>query len=164
MSYTKDLYEMCETLSGELTDMNEKIKSAGGKMSAGDLEAIDKLTHAIKSIKTTLAMMEEEEGSSGFYPRYMYEGGSNRGGSSNGGGSYEGGSYDGGSYRGGSYRGGSYRGGRSYARRDSRGRYSNERGYSRNDLADKMRELMEDAPDDRTRQEMERMVSKLENA
>jgi len=50
-----------------------------------------------------------------------------------------------------------YRG--SYGRRrDSMGR------YSRNDLADKMRELMHDAPDDRTRQEMHRMVEKLENA
>ena len=48
-----------------------------------------------------------------------------------------------------------YRG--SYARkRDSMGR------YSRNDLADKMRELMHDAPDDRTRQEMQRMIEKLE--
>lgn len=57
-------------------------------------------------------------------------------------------------YRG-SYRGGSYK-------RDRMGRYSS--GYSRNDLADKMRELMHDAPDDRTRQEMQRMVEKLENA
>lgn len=57
------------------------------------------------------------------------------------------------------YMGGSYR--RSY-KRDSMGRYS--RGYSRNDLADKMRELMVDAPDERTRQEIQRMVDKLENA
>lgn len=65
-------------------------------------------------------------------------------------------------YMGGVYadgRGTSYR--RSY-KRDSMGRYS--RGYSRNDLADKMRELMDDAPDDRTRQEIQRMVDKLENA
>jgi hypothetical protein len=55
------------------------------------------------------------------------------------------------SYRG-SYRGGSYR------NRDSMGR------YSRNNLADKMRDLMMDAPDDRTRQEIQRMVEKLENA
>ena len=138
MDYIKDLHEMCETLSSELADMNEKIKSAGGKMSAGDLEAVDKLTHAIKSIKSTVAMMEDE-GYSGYYPM------------------------GGGSYNGGSYRGGSYRG-RSYAtRRDSRGRYSGERGYSRNDLADKMRDLIEDAPDDRTRQEMERLLSKLES-
>ena len=50
-----------------------------------------------------------------------------------------------------------YRG--SYARkRDSMGR------YSRNDLADKMRDLMRSAPDDRTRQEIQHMVDKLENA
>ena len=60
---------------------------------------------------------------------------------------------------------GTYADGRSSRRsykRDSMGRYS--RGYSRNDLADKMRELMDDAPDDRTRQEIQRMVDKLENA
>ena len=53
---------------------------------------------------------------------------------------------------------------RSYRSRDRMGRYSGERGYSRHGLADKMRELMEDAPDDRTREEMRRMVDKLENA
>lgn len=63
--------------------------------------------------------------------------------------------YDGGSYR------NSYR--NSYMRkRDGMGRYSGERGYSRNALADKMRDLMMDAPDDRTRQEIQRMVEKLE--
>ena len=69
-----------------------------------------------------------------------------------------------GSWPDGSYRN-MYRGSYgSYARkRDSMGRYSGERGYSRNDLADKMRDLMHDAPDDRTRQEIQRMVDKLEN-
>lgn len=52
-------------------------------------------------------------------------------------------------------RGSSFR--RSY-KRDSMGR------YSRNALADRMRDLMADAPDDRTRQEIQRMVDKLENA
>ena len=57
-----------------------------------------------------------------------------------------------------------YRDGGSYARRrDSMGRYSGEHGYSRNDLADKMRELMDGAQDDRTRREIQRMVEKLEN-
>ena len=46
----------------------------------------------------------------------------------------------------------------SYGRkRDSMGR------YSRNDLADKMRDLMDSAPDDHTRMEIRRMVEKLEN-
>ena len=55
MDYLKDLHETCETLSRELGEANEKIKRAGGKLSAGDLEYIDKLTHAIKSVKTTIA-------------------------------------------------------------------------------------------------------------
>lgn len=156
MDYIKDLTELCNTLSGELADINEKIRSAGGKMSAGDLEVVDKLTHSIKSIKSTISMMEdEEEGYSEFYP-WAYADGQGGGG--------------GGSYRGGSRRGGSYRTGRSYARgrgsnqsRDRMGRYSGERGYSRNDLVDQMREMMEDAPDERTRQEMMRLIDKMEN-
>lgn len=59
--------------------------------------------------------------------------------------------------------GGSYTRSRN-PRRDSMGRYSSEYGYSRSDLAEKMRELMDEAPDDRTRQEMKRMVEKLETA
>lgn len=58
------------------------------------------------------------------------------------------------------YRGiyrGSYARGRN-VRRDSMGR------YSRNDLADKMRELMMEAPDEHTRMEIKRMVEKMENA
>lgn len=150
MDYLKDLHELCETLSNELAEINSKIRDAGGKMSAGDLEVVDKLTHSIKSIKAVIKMMEDEEGYSGYYPYpWSYadgQGGSNRG-------SYRGGSYEGG----GSNRGRSYaRGGRSYARRD--------RGYSRNDLVDRMREMMEEAPDERTRQEMMRMIDKMENA
>ena len=63
------------------------------------------------------------------------------------------------------YYGGSYGmdGHGSYARRrDRMGRYSGERGYSRSDLSDKLRELMDEAPDDRTRQEIHRMVEKLD--
>ena len=148
MDYIKELHELCETLSSELSDINNKIREAGGKMSAGDLEVVDKLTHSIKSIKSTIAMMEEEQGYSGYYP-WSY---------ADGRGSYRGGSYaEGGSNRG---RGGSYARGRSYARRG----YSGERGYSRNDLVDRMREMMEDAPDERTRQEMMRMIDKMENS
>lgn len=69
--------------------------------------------------------------------------------------------YDGVSYRGGSYEN---RGGRgSYARRrDAMGRYS--RNYSRaaEDMVSELRELMKDAPDDKTRQEFQRFIQKLE--
>lgn len=54
-----NLYEICETLDRELTEANEKIRQAGGKLSAGDLEVIDKITHSIKSVKTTISMLEE---------------------------------------------------------------------------------------------------------
>ena len=121
MDYIKDLHELCETLSAEIAEYNDKIRAAGGKMSAGDLETLDKLTHALKSVKSVIAMADD-----GYSSRYPY---------------------DGGVYR-----------GRSYARRDMRGR------YSRNDLLDKVRDLMDEAPDERTRSEMRRMMDKLENA
>lgn len=55
--------------------------------------------------------------------------------------------------------------GNSYAarRRDSMGRYSRN-GYSRSeDMAGQLRDMMEDAPDEMTRTEIQRLVSKLEN-
>ena len=138
MDYTKDLHELCESLSEQLADVTRRVRKNG--MSSGDLETIEKLTHSLKSIKSVIAMTEGEEGYSGYYP------------------------YMGGSYTDGGNHGGSYARGRMNARRDSMGRYSGERGYSRNDLADKLRELMEEAPDDRTRQEIRRLVEKMENA
>ena len=47
--------------------------------------------------------------------------------------------------------------------RDNRGRYSGD--YSRHgDMVEELRELMRDAPDDRTKQEFQRFISKLENS
>jgi len=125
----------------ELYELKEmlckELKEYGekGEMTAGTLDVVDKLAHTVKNLDKIIEAYEDE-GNSGYYP-YAYDDGMNRGGRS----------YN-----------GSYRG-RSYARRrDSMGR------YSRDGLADKMRELMEDAPDDRTRQEIKRLVEKLENA
>ena len=68
MHNIEDLHELCETLSREVGDANEKIRAAGGKMTSGDLEYIDRLTHALKSVKTTIAMAEaEDDGESGRY-------------------------------------------------------------------------------------------------
>ena len=126
MDIMKELESLCDVLSDKLAEKTRKVKSGG--MSDGDLDTIDKLTHALASVKKIMAFMDDEE-YSGYYPGYRE------------------------SYRG-SYRGGSYK-------RDRMGRYSGERGYSRSDLADKMRELMMDAPDDHTRQEMQRLIDKL---
>lgn len=153
MDYEKELYELCETIKEEISEANEKIKKAGGKLSAGDVEYIDKLTHSLKSIKAVMAMMDDEDDDemsqrySGVYRR---------------GRSYRGGSYDDGMMDG---TGRSYARGRgSNARRDSMGRYSSRMdGYSRHgDVVESLREVMEEAPDDRTRMDIQRLIEKME--
>ncbi len=151
MDYLKDLHETCETLSRELGEANKKIERAGGKMSSGDLEYLDRLTHAIKSVKTTIAMMEaEDDGESGYYmPMY--------GGRSYGGRSYA----DGMSGEGRSYA----RGRSSYARgRDSMGRFTSRRGGMSYDdgMVEELRDLMDRAPDEPTRREFQKLITKLE--
>lgn len=134
-----ELYELKEKLCRELK------KYSSEDVTTNSLEVIDKLSHAVKNIDKIIEKYEEEEGAS-----YGY-------------GSYEG------SYRGGRSNRGSYNNGNSYARgrgrnakRDSMGRYSND-GYSRNaDIAAELREMMMDAPDEQTRMEYQRVISKLE--
>lgn len=132
-----ELYELKETLCDELKEYSRK-----GKMSAGDLEVVDKLTHTIKNLDKIIEKYEEE----GYSEERPYRGGSYRGGS------YE----DGGR----TYRvEGSYARGRGRnARRDSMGRYS-----SADNMVMELRELMEDAPDERTRMEFERFIKKMES-
>lgn len=162
MDYEKELYELCEKIKEEISEANEKIKKAGGKLSAGDVDYIDKLTHSLKSIKAVMAMMEDEEDD--YSGRMSYARGG-RGGLYRGG-SYRGSSYDDGMMTGGE--GGSYardgRGRGSNARRDSMGRYSSRMdGYSRHgDVVESLREVMEEAPDDRTRMEIQRLIEKME--
>lgn len=153
-----ELYELKETLCEELKEYASK-----GKMSAGDLEVVDKLSHTIKNLDKIIETYEEEGYSEGSYRSYAR--GGNRGGNRQSNrGSYERGG------RGGSYEGryeGSYEGGGSYesyargrgrnARRDSMGRYSRA-----DDMVMELRELMEDAPDERTRMEFERFIKKVE--
>ena len=146
MDYINDLHELCETLSREIGEANEKIRSAGGKLSAGDVDYVDKLTHALKSIKATIAMMEDEDGySSAMHPDGMGGSYARRGYSRNGGGNYR----------------TSYARGRMNARRDSMGRYSG--NYSRDDgMVEELRGLMEDAPNEAIKRDIQRLVDKLE--
>ena len=135
----------------------EKLESKAdkdGKLSMSEVQYMDILLHAKKNLLKSEEMYEE-----------MEDGYSRR---------------DGGSYR---YSGeSSYARGRGRnARRDSMGRYSRERGgnsrergysrYSREggysmadeDMVEELRNLMDNAPDDRTRMEFEKMISKIEN-
>ena len=149
----KDLHELCETIARAIATANGKIREAGGKVTTADVEYIRNLTHSLKSVKATIAMIESEQDDGDEYSgRYSRDGYSRRGYSR------DGGSYDGGSYA---------RGRGRYARRDSMGRYSNDGGYSRDysrdgDMAEQLRELMQDAPDEQTRQDIQRLISKIE--
>ena len=142
---TEMLHKLCKALAEELDEYSKKIEKAD-KMSAGDLEAVDKLSHALKSIKTTIAMIEAEDGEGGYSGRYMPRMGAYYG---PGGMSYNDGE------RMGDGRGSSYARGRTNARRDSMGRYSREGGYSYaaeiDGIMDDLRGLMADMPADKQR-------------
>lgn len=144
MDNMKELHEICETVSRAIAQANEKIRNAGGKLSASDADYVDRLTHILKSVKGVIKMEEDADMDTGYSER-MYSRG-----------------YDRGSYRG-SYDGGSYGRGRMNARRDSMGRYSGNDDYSRGgDMVEELRGLMNMAPDDQTRQEMQRLIQKME--
>ena len=73
------------------------------------------------------------------------------------------GSYDGGSYEGSYEGGGSYARGRGrYAKRDSMGRYSSMYYEAADDVTEKLKELMEEAPDEKTKVEIRKFITKLE--
>ena len=132
-----ELKHICEILENELANVNKKLDKSDGVLSGDDISYIDKLTHSIKSVKTTIAMMEAEDGESGRYMPY--------------------GMYGNNSYNGG-YNGNSYRRGR-----DSMGRYTSRRGYSYDDgMIEELRSLMESAPDERTKSEFRQFISKIE--
>lgn len=150
------LHEMCETILKSLEDANSRVRSSGGKLSASDVDYVDKLTHAMKSLKTSIAMMEaEEEG--GYSGRYVYmprySGISDATHMGPGTGSYADGSY------------------RSYAqdysgRRDRMGRFtSRDGGYSYNgsmqSAIEELRGLMGEMPDEK-RREVQRFIDKME--
>ena len=142
-----ELYELKEMLCKELEEYGRK-----GDLSAGSLEIVDKLAHALKNLDKIIETKEEESGEE--YSGAMYRRG----------GSYR---YDDGMMTGGSYRGGSYARGRgSNARRDSMGRYSSRGGYSRaeGDMAEIVEELkgMMDSLPEEKRHEVERFVEKVD--
>ena len=124
----------------------EELKEYGSKdkLDVGGLEIVDKLAHAIKNIDKIIEAYEENEYS-------MTGGGSyeNRGGTMR----YNDGGMSG--YR------TSYARGRRNAKRDSMGRYSRD-GSRNEDIVMELRDLMQDVPDDRTRQEFQKLIQKME--
>lgn len=130
------MHKMIKYVCGELETLEKKADNGGLSMS--EIQLADTLAHLKKNLLKGEEMMEESEEYSGA----MYPDGR-------------------GSYR---YEGGSYARGRGRnARRDSMGRYSSD-GYSRaaDDALTRMHEMMRTAPDEQTRQEVQRMITRLE--
>lgn len=145
MDLMKELYEAKETVGNEIGDLNKKIRNNGGKITGADVDMLDKLTHSMKSLATTCAMLEaEEEGYSGHYMPMPYGYSRNGNGYSRNGNGYSG---NGGGYS------------RRYSR-ESRDGY----GYSgKGDMTDQLRQMMDEAPDELTRREIQKLMERMEN-
>ena len=147
------LYDLKQMLCEELEQYGKK-----GELTAGSLDVVDKLAQAIKNIDK---IIESKDGGSSYAQGGSYAPYSNN--MSNANQSYaRGNSYDG-SYNNMSMDGSYARGRGRNANRDSMGRYASEGGYSRNDsMVAELRGLMNEAPDEQTRQEFQRLIQKLE--
>lgn len=139
------MHKLIDFVCDELEDIEQKASK--GELSISDVQYADTLAHLKKNLLKSEEMMEEFDEGYSSEMRPMN-----------------------GTMRGGSYR---YDGGMSYARgrgrgrnakRDSMGRYSSERGYSRDgmEMADQLRDLMKDAPDESVRRDIERLLRKVE--
>ena len=124
--------------------MDELSKYADRDLTASSLDIVHKLASAEKNL-CKICEMCEDEGQSNYSGRsYSMSGNSSYG--------VEPGRD-----------GMSYARGRRNAPRDSMGRYSGEGGYSRHgNVADRLREMMEDVPDEQTRRELERITRRME--
>lgn len=103
-----------------------------GELTAGSLDTVDKLTHSLKSIDTIIAMSGEGE--------YSQRDGGNMGGGYSG-----------------------YYPRYAYARnqrRSSNGRYSRDDG--REAMIEKLEDMMEDAPDEKTKSAIQKCISQME--
>lgn len=147
------MHKLINYICDELESIEKKAEK--GDLSMSELQYADTLAHLKKNLLKSEEMMEEfDEGySSEMRPATSV-----------------GGSYRGGSYRGGSYNSyGSYarngRGRGSNARRDSMGRYSSERGYSRademEDMVESIRGMMGELPQD-VQRDAQKLIQKME--
>lgn len=141
------MHKLIDFVCDELEDIEQKASK--GELSISDVQYADTLAHLKKNLLKSEEMMEEFD--EGYSSEMRPMGGTMRGAS------YR---YDGGM----SYARGDGRGRGSRAKRDSMGRYSSERGYSRDgmEMADQLRNLMEDAPDESVRHDIERLMRKVE--
>jgi hypothetical protein len=129
------IYELKDKLCDELEEYSDK------KLDAGNLAVIDSLSHTIKNLDKIIEKYEDEDYSSAYDDGMMggaYERDGNRGGYSP--------------------RYAMARGRGRNARRDSMGRYSSDNKM----MVEELRDLMNDAHDERTKMEFKRFIEKME--
>lgn len=138
------MHKLIEYICDELEELERKADKEG-KLSMAEIQYGDMLAHFKKNL---LKAEEMYEGGDGEYSMAM-------------GGSYEGRrGYGDRTYR---VEGSYARGRTGNVRRDAMGRYSR-RGYSMaGDMIAELHELMEDAPDEKTRMEFEKFIRKMES-
>ena len=137
------LYALCDIVTKKLEECKTNLE-ATDTMTGSDIDIVDKLTHTLKCIKTSIAMIEAEDEEGGesrrsYRSMRSYEGGSRR--------SYEGGSYDGYSNR----RGRSPRTGRYVSRVG---------GYSGHDGIEDIMEDVRDMPESE-RRKLKQMLERM---
>lgn len=139
------LHELREMLMKELNKCASK-----GELSTGTLDVVDKLTHAVKSIDTILAMEEagysNEDGYSGARGRGTYAKRDSMGRYSNRGNSYN--AYDDNSYDDMSY--------------GYRGNYRNYRDGAKDELKMELKEIAMDTKDPEAKQMIHNWIREIE--
>lgn len=130
------MHKLVDYICEELETLERKADK-DGKLSMAEVQYMDTLAHAKKNLLKAEEMSEDDY-SNGYDMGYSRRGYSRRG---------------------------------SYAtrKRDSMGRYSRD-GYGRNgysmagdEMIDELRELMEDAPDEKTKAEFRKFISRMES-
>ena len=136
------MHKLIDYICDELEELERKADK-DGKLSMAEVQYMDTLAHAKKNLLKAEEMSEDGYSNRG-YSRGRY---------------YMDGYDDGHSYA---------RGRRGNVRRDSMGRYSRGGrydGYSmaNDEMISELRNLMNDAPDEHTRKEFEKFISKIES-
>ena len=160
--------EVCDALDysyRDLGEVNNQLRNNNGQFDPARMNYFNQLTHAIKSLETTKAMLEakeeEERGEYGARRRYGDQG------------QYGWRMPYPPIYRGGYYEGGGY--GEDYGRGERRGesRSENRDGYGRNQdrdsrgryadegMREKLRTMMANTRDENTRMELQRMMDNI---
>lgn len=155
--------DVCDALEYSYRDLgmvNNQLRDNSGQFDPARMNYFNQLTHAIKSLETTKAMLEakeaEERGEYGARRRYGDQGYGLRMPYSP--------MYNGGYFEGGGYGEDYGRGERRGENRDGYGRNQNRDGrgrYADDGMREKLRTMMANTRDENTRMELQRMMDNM---